>query len=75
MTDDDPYIELGRRLLAAVMSYRLGLKSVDSTLRHHIGAQDIDPSWASLGRELDRAVANAIGRAVVPFKELTDKIQ
>jgi hypothetical protein len=75
MADDDPYRELGRRLLAAVMSYRLGLKSVDYTLKNYIAAEEIDPSWSKLGEELDRTVAESSGHAVVPFKALTDKIQ
>ncbi|PWT78173.1 MAG: hypothetical protein C5B58_15610 [Acidobacteria bacterium] len=29
--------ELGRRLLAALLSYQLGLKSIDRTLKNHVG--------------------------------------
>jgi hypothetical protein len=33
---DDAYNELGRRLLAAVISYRLGYAGVDSVLKNEI---------------------------------------
>ncbi len=46
----DPAVELGRRLLAAVISYRLGI-GLDYALKKYV-PQDINPSWCELGRAL-----------------------
>ncbi|MGA3128863.1 MAG: hypothetical protein ABSD13_19380 [Candidatus Korobacteraceae bacterium] len=44
--------ELGRRLLAALMSYQLHLKIIDYTMKTYISPQEVDPSfgvsWAGL---------------------------
>jgi hypothetical protein len=55
--------ELARRLLAAFMSYRMGIKSVDYTLREYIGdGKEIHESWVRLAEALDREMSNAIAR-------------
>jgi len=41
---DHPYNELGRRLLAAVISYRMGYREVDRVLKTDI-PQKVHPSW------------------------------
>lgn len=45
-----PFNEAGRRLKAAVISYLLGYKGVDSTLREL--PEDVDEWWAELAEEL-----------------------
>jgi hypothetical protein len=72
---EDSYLELGRRLLAAVQSHRLGLRSVDHTLKNEI-PEEIDPSWITLARALDASVKDQIGKGVVPnrVRALLDKI-
>jgi hypothetical protein len=72
---EDSYFELGRRLLAAVQSHRLGLQSVDHTLKNEVPEQ-IDPSWITLARALDASVKDQIGKGVVPdrVRALLDKI-
>lgn len=66
----DPYNELGRRLLAAVVSYRLGYAGVDHVLKNEIPAT-VNSYWADLGRDLDRAAADALGRGLA---DLTHKV-
>ena len=44
-------LELGRRLVAALLSYHYRLASVDYTLRRYI-PQDIHPSWDALAHDL-----------------------
>jgi hypothetical protein len=61
----DSYGELGRRLLAAVESYRLGLGSVDHTLENRI-PEKVDLSWAKLAQELDASVRDQIAKGVAP---------
>ena len=55
MPDSDAYSdnELGRRILAAVLSYQMRLRSLDYTLRTHI-PKIVDPSWARMGQALLR---------------------
>jgi len=47
--DDD--LELGRRLVAALLSYHYGLASIDYTLKRYI-PQDLHPSWDELAHDL-----------------------
>jgi len=47
--DDD--LELGRRLVAALLSYHYGLASVDYTLKRYI-PQDLHPPWDELAYDL-----------------------
>ncbi len=46
----DPAVELGRRLLAALLSYQLGI-AFACALNKYV-PQDIDPSWRALGHAL-----------------------
>lgn len=51
--------ELGRRILAALISYLEGRATVDSTLKR-LRAQSISPAWCELGNELLRYLVNEI---------------
>jgi hypothetical protein len=55
MTDSQPhpYNELGRRLFAAVVSYELGLRGLDYTLREY-APESVDDFWSDLGEQLLR---------------------
>jgi len=50
MNDD----QLGRKLLAALMAYQMGNKSIDYTLRRYVGDDPIDPVWQQIGENLLR---------------------
>jgi hypothetical protein len=52
----DARLELGRRLLAAVLSIHYRLSSVDYTLREYV-PEEVDPSWGELGLHLQRGLA------------------
>ena len=56
----DVHLELGRRLLAAVLSVHYRLSSVDYTLRTYV-PEEIDPAWGELGLQLQRGIAAQIG--------------
>ena len=43
--------ELGRRLVAALLSYHYRLASVDYTLRRYV-PKDLDPCWDALAHDL-----------------------
>ncbi|MGA9966050.1 MAG: hypothetical protein WBQ10_12690 [Terriglobales bacterium] len=60
---EDSYRELGRGLLAAVENHRLGLGSMDHTLKNRISAE-FDSSSAKLARALDASVKDQIGKGV-----------
>jgi hypothetical protein len=62
---DEGYRELARRLLGAFMSYRMGIKSVDYTLREYVGDGDgnaMHESWVRFAEALDREMEHAIAR-------------
>lgn len=44
---------IGQRLLAAVISYQLGI-SVDRARKLYVAGREIDPSWEAVGAELLR---------------------
>lgn len=48
-TNQEAKAELGRRILAALMSYQLHLKSVDYTMKTYLSDKAVDPSWGELG--------------------------
>ena len=48
------YQDLGRRLLAAVMSFQLGRKGVDHELRHTTG--EVSEYWQQLAERVHREV-------------------
>ena len=54
----DPDVELGRRLLAALLSYHLRV-GLDYTLKKYV-PQDIDPAWTELGRALLRGMQDQV---------------
>ncbi len=51
---DDSYNEVGRRLLAAILSCQLGI-GLEYTLRRYV-PQRVDPSWGRLGLALQRCM-------------------
>ena len=61
---DHPYREAGRRLKAAIISYRLGKAGVDSTLRQI--PDDPGEGWAELAEEIDRSMAEQLGKLLSP---------
>jgi hypothetical protein len=61
---DHPYREAGRRLKAALISYRLGRAGVDRTLKEI--PDDPGEGWADLAEQLDRAMAMQVGKAFNP---------
>ncbi len=50
----DPDVELGRRIIAALLSYHLGI-GVEYALKRYV-PHDIDPAWSELGRGLLRGM-------------------
>ena len=59
------HLELGRRLLAAVLSCRYGNISMDDTLNRYI-PKEIDPSWGELGWRLLCTVASQTSEHLRP---------
>jgi hypothetical protein len=51
MKSEQPYNELGRRLLGAVLSYQAGSASVDRVLKRYV-PEIVAPCWAELGQRL-----------------------
>jgi hypothetical protein len=54
--------ELGRRVIAALLSYRYDL-TLDYTLKKYV-PQNVHPSWEALGQALLQQIATEIGPAV-----------
>lgn len=73
---EHPYNELGRRLLASIISYRLGYAGVDRVLKEMV-PKTVDTSWAELAAVVDREMSEAIGKKLSPssIKKITDLIQ
>ena len=69
--------ELGRRLLAALMSYQLRLKSIDYTMKTYVANQEIDTSWGELAWILLEAMNRGAAQNILlpAVQVLTDKIQ
>ena len=69
--------DLGRRLLAALMSYQLRLKSIDYTMKNYVGKNEIDPSWGELAWALLEILNRDQGEKLLPpfLKALTDSVQ
>lgn len=59
-----PYNEAGRRLKAAIISYRLGKAGVDSTLKEI--SNDPGPGWSELAEDFDREIADEIEEMLRP---------
>ena len=53
-----PYNEAGRRLKAALISYQLGMKGVDRTLKEM--PEDCGEGWAEVAEDLLRGMSNQI---------------
>lgn len=70
---DHPYREAGRRLKAAIISYRLGRAGVDRTLKEL--PDDPGDGWAELAEQLDRALAAQVGKLFDPAVFEARKIQ
>jgi hypothetical protein len=81
MNQDDPNKEakdeLGRRLLAALMSYQLNVKSIDYTMKTYISQREVDPSWGELGWTLLEMMNRGSAQKMLGpvLQALTDKIQ
>jgi hypothetical protein len=74
--DDDtkhPYNEAGRRIKAALVSYRLGRAGVDYTLKQM--PDIIDPFWCELAEHLLTGMAETIMRSIAGSKGTRQKIQ
>jgi hypothetical protein len=69
--------ELGRRLLAALMSYQLNLNSIDYTMKMYVSKQKIDPSWGELGWALLELMNRGLGEKMFTpvLQAITNKIQ
>jgi hypothetical protein len=69
--------ELGRRLLASLMSYQLRLKSIDYTMKTYVTNQEVDPSWGELAWILLEAMNRGAAQNILlpAVQVLTDKIQ
>jgi hypothetical protein len=70
---DDAYNELARRILAAIISYRMGHVGVDRALKNYV-PEKIHPSWAAMAEAFDRAISDSMNLGLAPVK-LTDKLQ
>ncbi len=63
-----PYNELGRRILAALVSTQMRLSSVDYTLKTHI-PKVVNPCWAIIGQDLLEAMGSAINDQIDGFQK------
>ena len=62
---DGPYAGLARRLAAAFVSYQLGLKGVDYTMRTDFAeGEPIGDFWMRLAKDVSEALAPVIVGAV-----------
>ena len=51
-TAKSDFPSLGARVFAAVMSYCLGLKGIDYTLRRYVELKNVHPDWERVGEML-----------------------
>jgi len=74
---DAAYEELARRILAAVVSFRMHIKSVDYALQQYVSDDEIHPSWVDLAERIDGFVNERLGASAeaVLKPSLTDRIQ
>jgi hypothetical protein len=71
---DEAYRELARRVLAAVLSYRMNIKSVDYTMKNYVrDGDDMHPSWIDLAKRIDLFMTESLAEDL--FKQPTNKIQ
>jgi hypothetical protein len=68
------YNEAGRRLQAAMISYQMGYKGVDATLKKM--PEDADESWAQLAEQILRNMMESASKGLV-YRHLapTDTVQ
>jgi hypothetical protein len=59
MSDNDYYEELGRRLCAAVVSMRLGIK-MDYALERYVKGCEGSEYWLGLARKISQDVSESI---------------
>jgi hypothetical protein len=59
---NEQYRELARHIMAALITYRLNLSSVDQTLKDYIGDQNVGDSWLKFAADLDNRVSKQLGR-------------
>ena len=64
MNQDNSRRELGRRLLAALLSYHYGI-GLDYTLKHYV-PETIDPSWGELAWDLLKGISPQVTALVNP---------
>lgn len=70
-SNQDNKAELGRRILGALISYKLGLKSIDYTMKTYLSDTKVDSSWGELGS----ALLQALDAGPEELRSLTDKVQ
>jgi len=63
---NEQYRELARRIMAALISYRLNLSSVDRTLNDYVGDKNVGASWLKFAEDLDSRVSKELGRLPKP---------
>jgi hypothetical protein len=68
-----PYNEAGRRLKAALISYQLGRKGVDSTLKQM--PESAGEGWAEIAEKLLREMAEQVGDILSPPSGGSSSIQ
>ena len=67
MNQDNSCLELGRRLLAALLSYHYGNIGMDYTLQRYV-PETIDPSWGELAWDLLRSISAQASAILHPEK-------
>ena len=65
MNQDNSRLELGRRLLAALLSYHYGNIGIDYTLKRYV-PETIDPSWGELAWDLLKGISHQVTALVNP---------
>lgn len=68
-----PYNEAGRRLKAALISYQLGRKGVDSTLKEM--PENAGEGWGEIAEKLLRDIANHIANSLIPPSDGSSTVQ
>ena len=67
MADDKHmYDDLARRLCAAAISYRMGVRSVDYALKTYVRDAEIAEYWTALAEQVDYELAASIGEKMRP---------
>ena len=70
---DECYQELARRIFAAVLSYRMGMKSIDYTMKNYLADEhEMHPSWVDLAKRIDQFLSERLTEDL--FKQPTKNI-